>query len=144
MRKKDGVLQDYNRQKVVAGMVRSGASQEEAEKVAIQVETWAQSTAIEGVVSTVDLRAKVLEVLQSVSTQAAENYSSYRKVANPQAQSSGQAAPASMGGQTIPEPVSDPVQAEPVSTEPTVVTSASAEENPTEVVTPVQPETPKE
>jgi len=79
VQKKDGRLEDFNRHKVSAGMVKSGASFEEAENIATHVENWAQKTAINGVVQTNEIRAKVLEILRSVNPEAAAAFEAYKK-----------------------------------------------------------------
>ena len=77
--KKDGRLEDFNRHKISGGVVKSGASPEEAENIATQVETWAQSAAVGGVVQSNNIRAKVLGLLQSVNPEAAAAFETYKK-----------------------------------------------------------------
>ena len=77
--KKDGRLEDFDRNKISGGVVKSGLSSEEAENVATQVETWAQSAAMDGVVQASDIRIKVLELLQSVDPEAAVSFKTYKK-----------------------------------------------------------------
>jgi len=77
--KKDGSLEDFDRNKVSSGAVKSGASSAEAESIAAQVETWAQSAAVDGVVKSSDIRAKVLELLRAVNPEAADNFAAYKK-----------------------------------------------------------------
>jgi transcriptional regulator NrdR family protein len=79
VQKKDGRLQPFEKEKVAAGLIRSGASVEEAENVASQVEAWAQTNAANGVVNSLDLRAKVLEVLKTVNANVATAFESYQK-----------------------------------------------------------------
>jgi len=77
--KKDGRLEDFDRNKISGGIVKSGASPEEAESVATQVETWAQSAAVDGVVQSSDIRTKVLGLLQSVNPEVAVAFEAYKK-----------------------------------------------------------------
>lgn len=79
VQKKDGTLQPFDRSKISAGVIRSGASVEEAENVTLQVETWAQSTAQNGVVNATELRTKVLEVLKTVNPTAGTAFETYQK-----------------------------------------------------------------
>lgn len=77
--KKNGQLQPFDKSKVAAGLIRSGASVEEAENVASQVEAWAQTNGTEGVIKSLDLRAKVLEILKTVNEVVATAFESYQK-----------------------------------------------------------------
>jgi transcriptional regulator NrdR family protein len=79
VQKNDGQLEDFDRSKVSAGAVNSGASSEEAETIAAQVETWAQGTAVDGVIKSSDIRTKVLELLRSINPGAAATFEMYKK-----------------------------------------------------------------
>jgi len=77
--KKDGQTEDFDRNKLSSGIVKSGASSEEAENIAGQVETWAQGAAVDGVIKTSDIRTKVLELLRSANPEAAATFEAYKK-----------------------------------------------------------------
>lgn len=77
--KKDGRLQPFEKGKIVAGLMRSGASSEEAENVASQVEAWAVTNATGGVLKSLELRTKVLEILKTVNQVAAISFENYQK-----------------------------------------------------------------
>jgi len=79
VRKKDGRLEPFDRDKVKNGMLKSGASDAEAETVTGQVETWAQGVAQDGIVDTLEIRAKVLEILRGVNPGAAAAFEAYQK-----------------------------------------------------------------
>ena len=79
VQKKDGSLEDFDRNKILSGVVKSGASEEEAEGIAAQVEGWLTGAAVEGVVNTMDVRSKVLELLRLVNPTAADAFESYQK-----------------------------------------------------------------
>lgn len=79
VQKKDGRLEDFDRSKISGGIVKSGATPEQAENVAAQVESWAQTTAVNGVVSAAQIKEKALEILRSVNPEAATSFESYRK-----------------------------------------------------------------
>ena len=79
VQKKDGTLQDFDRSKVISGVVKAGVSIDQAGSVASQVETWVQGATVDGVVKSNDIRAKVLEILQSTSPAAAAKFGAYRK-----------------------------------------------------------------
>lgn len=77
--KKNGSLQPFDRSKIAAGLIRSGATVEEAENVASQAETWAQTNNANGIIKSLDLRAKVLEVLKTVNEAVAIAFENYQK-----------------------------------------------------------------
>jgi len=79
VQKKDGSLQDFDRGKIINGVLRSGATAEEAEKVAAAIDVWLPTTAVEGTVKFFDLRSKVLEVLRTINPTAAASFEIYQK-----------------------------------------------------------------
>lgn len=79
VRKRDGRIEPFNRGKMAGGIQKSGASAEEAEKVASEVERWAQTAAIDGVISSVELRTKVLELLRATNPTVATSFEGYQK-----------------------------------------------------------------
>lgn len=79
VQKRDGSLQDYDRAKIISGLVRSSSTPEEAEKIVVEVETWLPTVAVEGIVSSLDIRSKVLEILRTVNPSAVENFENYQK-----------------------------------------------------------------
>jgi len=86
VQKKDGSLQPFDRNKILQGLVHAGATTLEAEDITKQVEVWVQSTVLNGVVSAVDLRAKVLELLRAVNPMVADTFESYKKTVSLQVQ----------------------------------------------------------
>ncbi|MBN1262799.1 MAG: hypothetical protein JW991_00405 [Candidatus Pacebacteria bacterium] len=89
VRKKDGQLQDYDRGKVIGGLIRSGASSVEAEQVAAQVDAWLPSAILDGAINSGDLRLKIISLLEEVNLRAAANYRDYQKSAVPSSTGSG-------------------------------------------------------
>jgi transcriptional regulator NrdR family protein len=79
--KKDGTLEDFDRNKIVAGAVKSGAAAEEAEKVAASIEAWLPTAAANNVVKSQDVRTKALEVLGTVNPAAVASFAVYQKPA---------------------------------------------------------------
>jgi transcriptional regulator NrdR family protein len=79
VQKKDGQLQPFDRNKVLGGLVKSGVSAEQAESIAIQVEAWVQVAAHNGVVQSLEIRAKVLELLKAVNPTVAASFEAYQK-----------------------------------------------------------------
>jgi len=79
VQKKDGRLEDFDRSKVHSGVSKSGATPEETEKIAARIETWVRGAAVDGVIRTSAIRAKVLEILRSVNPTTATNFETYKK-----------------------------------------------------------------
>lgn len=77
--KKDGSLQDFDWKKIVLAVTKAGATEEEAEKVAMQVEGWLNSVAQDGVIKSYDLHVKVLEVLRALNPTAGAAFENFRK-----------------------------------------------------------------
>ena len=77
--KKDGTQEDFDRNKVASGIVKSGAASDVAENVASQVESWANTSAVAGVVRSSDIRAKLLELLRVSNPVVASAFEAYQK-----------------------------------------------------------------
>jgi len=81
VQKKDGRLEDFDRNKIINGVVKSGATPQQAEEVVRQVEAWLTTAAVNGVVSSMAIRSRVLEVLRLLNSTAAASFEAYRKPA---------------------------------------------------------------
>jgi transcriptional regulator NrdR family protein len=79
VRKRNGGLQDFDRQKIANSIAKAGGLLEQAEDIAVQVENWAQGTAVDNVIASSAIRTKVLELLRISNPEAAEGYEQYRK-----------------------------------------------------------------
>lgn len=77
--KKDGSIQDFDWNKVISGVINSGASQEEAEAVASGVELWLSTAIDDGIVKSNDLHIKVLETLRDINPIAAQKFEDFKK-----------------------------------------------------------------
>ncbi|MGD0523309.1 MAG: ATP cone domain-containing protein [Candidatus Microgenomates bacterium] len=80
VRKNDGVEEDFDKNKILSGCMKSGASIDEAEKVATGVETWLPQVATNGVVASTDIKIKVIELLRGANPNAAASFEGYKKV----------------------------------------------------------------
>lgn len=81
VQKRDGRFEDFDRNKVLGGIIKSGATPEQAGTITTQVETWAQGAMVNGVIKSSEIKAKVLEILRSVAPTAAANFETYKKTA---------------------------------------------------------------
>lgn len=79
--KKDGRLEDFERGKISRGIVAARASQETADAIAAEVENWAAGVATDEVISTAEIREKVLELLRTQDPAAVTNFEQYQKPA---------------------------------------------------------------
>ena len=79
VQKKSGQTEDFNRSKILNGIVKSGATPEEAEAVTKQIEAWAPTAAVNGMVRGVDIRNKLLELLRASNPAAASSFEAYQK-----------------------------------------------------------------
>jgi len=79
--KRKGRIEDFDRHKIAVGVLKSGASNEVADSVAILVEFWAQETTEDGLIKSSDIRNKVIEILRLVDRESANIFESYQKPA---------------------------------------------------------------
>ncbi|HLE48475.1 MAG TPA: ATP cone domain-containing protein [Patescibacteria group bacterium] len=79
VQKKDGSLEEFDRSKIISGLKNAGTSDEEAEKVATEIENWLPTAAVDGVVNSLDIRVKGLEVLKLVNPEVASKFESFKK-----------------------------------------------------------------
>lgn len=77
--KKNGQIEPFDRAKILGGLVKSGATPEQAETITSQVENWAPTVAVNSTVKTADIRYKVLEFLRGVNPGVAAAFEAYRK-----------------------------------------------------------------
>ena len=79
VQKKDGRLEEFDANKIRQGLIAAGATNQEAENIAQEVENWATVSAAKGFVRTVAIREKILSSLRLVNPQAAAAFESYQK-----------------------------------------------------------------
>ena len=128
VRKKDGSVEPFLRDKIYNGVVKSGGTPDQADKVVADIEAWAPSVAAEGIINSSDIRIKVLELLKMENPAAAEQFETYKK-AEPMGQ-----MPAEPAATAPVEPVAEPM------TETPAAPAESAPEIPAEPApSPVEP-----
>ena len=79
VQKRDGRLEEFDANKIRQGLIAAGATDQEAESIAQEVENWAAANAAKGFVRTAAIREKVLFSLRLVNPQAAAAFESYQK-----------------------------------------------------------------
>ncbi|MGA2910537.1 MAG: ATP cone domain-containing protein [Candidatus Microgenomates bacterium] len=80
VQKKDGSMQDFDHMKIKNGILASGASEEQAESITMQIESWAPTAASNGVIGGSAIRSKVLEMLGEMNPAAKATFENYKKV----------------------------------------------------------------
>ena len=77
--KRDGSLEDFDRNKVSGGLVGAGVASEDAERIAEEVQSWIQELAVNGVIKASDIKLKVLELLRPINPEIATRFENYHK-----------------------------------------------------------------
>jgi transcriptional regulator NrdR family protein len=73
VKKNDGMAEDFDKNKILSGCMKSGATVVEAEQVATGVETWLPTVATNGVVASMDIKLKVIELLKGINPSVESN-----------------------------------------------------------------------
>jgi len=79
IQKKDGRLEEFDRNKLKGSILATGANENEVESITTQVEAWVPSMAINNAVHSQVIRAKVIELLKTANPTAAKTYEEYKK-----------------------------------------------------------------
>lgn len=79
VKKRNGNLEDFNRNKVLASCIHAGATPNEAEQVTVKVELWAPTVAMDGIINSDEIRTRVIDLLKEVDEEAGAKYAAYRK-----------------------------------------------------------------
>lgn len=80
VRKRDGRLEDFDREKLRRSFVACGVEEASVESSTAEVESWATATAGEsGVVEATAIWSRVVEALERSNPEAAERYRAHRK-----------------------------------------------------------------
>jgi len=79
VQKKDGQLEDFDRNHVFQSVVKAGGTNEEAEKITAEVEAWLPGAVVAGVIPTQAIREKVLELLRPLNPVVAGDFEVFKK-----------------------------------------------------------------
>ncbi len=79
VRKRDGSLEPFKREKTIESMEAAGASPEAAESITSEVEEWLIKAATNKIVQSSAIRKRVLELLRPQDPKAALNFERYKK-----------------------------------------------------------------
>jgi len=79
VKKRDGSIEPWSFDKLVASIGKAGVPVREAEVIAAKVQSWAEQNSQNGQISSTQIRDKVIEVLSENYPVEAENYKTYKK-----------------------------------------------------------------
>ncbi|OGM05576.1 hypothetical protein A2715_05840 [Candidatus Woesebacteria bacterium RIFCSPHIGHO2_01_FULL_39_32] len=79
VRKRDGNLEPWSYDKLVAAIGKAGIPVQEAEEIASSVQSWAQQSAVDGNIDSTQIRDKVIEALKSQFPSESRNFETYKK-----------------------------------------------------------------
>lgn len=79
VQKKNGSIENFDRMKIKGGILRSGGTEEEAEDITKQIEAWAVGAATNGIISALDIKTKLVELLGSLNPEAKSAFENYKK-----------------------------------------------------------------
>jgi len=77
--KRDGGLEEWNYDKALLSIGKSMMPIKKAQKIASKVEKWASKQAKKGVITSIELRDKIISVLKKEDPIAADSYELYKK-----------------------------------------------------------------
>lgn len=77
--KRDGVNEDWNKDKLLNSITHAGVSPQEVESVANLTEAWVEKNSQSGPIKSTDIRAKVIDILRAVDPKAAGAFETYKK-----------------------------------------------------------------
>jgi hypothetical protein len=79
IRKRGGELEPWSVDKTINSAAVAGTSMKMAEAIGKLIESWAEKNAENGIVSSLQIRDKLVEVLAVVDSVAAEAYKAFKK-----------------------------------------------------------------
>lgn len=77
VRKKDGSLEDFNREKVYNSLLAAGLTPVDADEVADQIQVWVGES--DQIISTAEIRERSIDLMKTKDVAAAERYKTYKK-----------------------------------------------------------------
>jgi transcriptional regulator NrdR family protein len=79
VQKKDGRIEEFDKEKLRKSVSAAGATQDQSQLVTEEVEKWLYSVALEEIIDTQTIRNKVANSLSERNPKAAKNYREYKK-----------------------------------------------------------------
>lgn len=79
VRKRGGTLEPWNVDKVINSVTVAGVSTKEAEAIGALIEAWAERVAVNGIISSIKTKDRLIEILNVVDLTAANTYRAFKK-----------------------------------------------------------------
>ena len=79
VRKRDGNLEPWSFDKLVAAIGKAGIAVQEAEQIASSVQSWARQEAVDGNIESTQIRDKVIEMLRKDYAVESRSFETYKK-----------------------------------------------------------------
>lgn len=77
--KRDGSLQEFDRNKLKGGLMSAGLADEDAESLTVDVEAWMEDVAEDDTVASQAIWEKVVDELEYLDPDVAEKYRGFRE-----------------------------------------------------------------
>jgi len=77
--KREGGTEPWSKEKLINSVAKAGLSVEVTEHLEYLIEVWANRNAKNGQVTSVEIRDKVIELLNAIDPMVSDAYSSYKK-----------------------------------------------------------------
>lgn len=74
----DNTLQPWDRNKVLASVVKAGVAPQEAEALAALIEAWVRRVASDGIIRSAHVRGTLIEILKLTNPEVALAFDQYR------------------------------------------------------------------
>ena len=78
--KRDGIVEDWDRDRLLNSIANLGLSTEEAESLTSLIEVWCQRSANDYKIDSLRIREKVIEILCAIHPQAAKEFEYFKKI----------------------------------------------------------------
>ncbi len=79
VRKKDGSLEEFSRDKVYDSLLAAGLTPVDAEDLVKQIQAWVESS--DSTISTLEIRERSIDLMENKDVAAAQRYKTYQKPA---------------------------------------------------------------
>lgn len=79
VQKNNWTIEDFDRTKIKRGILNSGTTEEQAEIITGQIESWAASSSTNGIIRSVDIKTKLLEIIGGFNPRAKTSFENFKK-----------------------------------------------------------------
>jgi transcriptional regulator NrdR family protein len=79
VKKRDGTIESWNYDKILNSVMKAGLPLEKSQSLVTEIENWAKSSSKDKIISSIDIRDKIIEVMKRIEPMTASVYEAYRK-----------------------------------------------------------------